>query len=393
MRKLLGIVFLVLSLVLVVSCSTTALKENEAYTIRIIGLERDISTTKHGNIRTDEDCFSFLENSGFELGDIVEVSFLDKKMDIPLVPSYSSVPAGQAGLALRINDASNNPNDYLATLFMNAGDFMTTYGIAVKQTNDDNSWDWVACEGVSFPIEVEIRLKEKGGYLSQLALADLNKSNERSDYPELDDRGFANFRKVTTTGMGDCLYRSSSPLNDENGRAAYAMKAMEEAGVNVIVNLEEDESKALSRLPYDGSYYSKQKAVYILMNTDFIGKTNEGAICDTLRFMAENPGIYCIHCNLGKDRTGFVIALLELLMGADMDEVVSDYMVTYKNFYGLEEGSDQYSYLSDQITDELKANGISDTGALQEQTEQFLLGTGLSSDEISKLKSNLSVRF
>lgn len=393
MRKLLGIVFLVLSLVLVVSCSTTALKENEAYTIRIIGLERDISTTKHGNIRTDEDCFTFLENSGFELGDIVEVSFLDKRMDLPLVPSYSSVPAGQAGLALRINDASNNPNDYLATLFMNAGDFMTTYGIAVKQTNDDNSWEWVACDGVTFPIEVEIRLKEKGGYLSQLALADLSKSNERSYYPELDDRGFANFRKVTTTGMGDCLYRSSSPLNDENGRAAYAMKATEEAGVNVIVNIEEAKDIAQSRASYEGSYYSRQKVSYFLMTTDFIGKTNNGPLCDALRFMAENPGIYCIHCKEGKDRTGFVTAVLELLMGATMDEVIDDYMVTYMNFYKVEKGTEQYSYISNQITDELKANGISDTGALQEQTEQFLLGTGLSSDEISKLKSNLSVSF
>lgn len=392
MRKLLGIVFLVLSLVLVVSCSTTALKENEAYTIRIIGLERDISTTKHGNIRTDVDCFTFLENSGFELGDIVEVSFLDKRMDLPLVPSYSSVPAGQAGLALRINDASNNPNDYLATLFMNAGDFMTTYGIAVKQTNDDNSWDWVACDGVTFPIEVEIRLKEKGGYLSQLALADLSKSNERSDYPELDDRGFANFRKVTTTGMGDCLYRSSSPLNDENGRDTYAMKALEDSAVSVIVNIEEDKDIAQGRPAFEGSYYSRQNAAYFLMTTDFMGKTNYGPLCDVFRFMAANPGTYCIHCKEGKDRTGFVTAVLELLMGATMDEVIDDYMVTYMNLYKVEKGTEQYSYISNQITDELKANGISDNGSLQEQTEQFLKGLGLTSEEISALKDNLSAR-
>lgn len=392
MRKLLGIVFLVLSLFLVVSCSTTALKENEAYTIRIIGLERDISTTKHGNIRTDEDCFTFLENSGFELGDIVEVSFLDKKMDLPLVPSYSSVPAGQAGLALRINDASNNPNDYLATLFMNAGDFMTTYGIAVKQTKEDNSWDWVACDGVIFPIEVEIRLKEKGGYLSQLALADLSKSNERSDYPELDDRGFANFRKVTTTGMGDCLYRSSSPLNDVNGRDTYAMKALEDSAVNVIVNIEEDKDIAQGRPAFEGSYYSRQNAAYFRMTTDFMGKSNNAPLCDVFRFMAANPGIYCIHCKEGKDRTGFVTAVLELLMGATMDEVIDDYMVTYMNFYKVEKGTEQYSYISNLITDELKANGISDNGSLQEQTEQFLKGLGLTSEEISALKDNLSAR-
>ena len=392
MRKLLSLVFLALTLVLAVSCSTTAQREDEVYTIRIIGLERDISTTKHGNIRADEDGFTFLANSGFEFGDIVEVSFLDKKMDLPVVPSYSSVPAGQAGLALRVHDASNDPNDYLATLFINAGDFITTYGIATKETKEDKSWDWKACDGVSFPIEIEIRLKEKGGYLSQLALADLSKSNERSDYPEFDDFSFANFRKISTTGMGDCLYRSSSPLNDENGRDTYAMKAIEEEGVNVIVNIEEDKDTAQSRPAYKGSYYSRQNVGYFLMTTDFMGNANYGPLCDVFRFMAANPGIYCIHCKEGKDRTGFVIAVLELLMGATMDEVIDDYMVTYRNFYKLEKGSDQYTYISNLIKDELKANGISGDAALQKQTEEFLNKIGLSAEDISALKANLSAR-
>ena len=73
-----------------------------------------------------------------------------------------------------------------------------------------------------------------------------------------------------------------------------------------------------------------------------------------------------------------------------MDEVIDDYMVTYMNFYKVEKGTEQYSYISNLITDELKANGISDNGSLQEQTEQFLKGLGLTSEEISALKDNLS---
>ena len=53
------------------------------------------------------------------------------------------------------------------------------------------------------------------------------------------------------------------------------------------------------------------------MTTDFMGKSNNAPLCDVFRFMASNPGIYCIHCKEGKDRTGFVTAVLELLMGAN----------------------------------------------------------------------------
>ena len=60
------------------------------------------------------------------------------------------------------------------------------------------------------------------------------------------------------------------------------------------------------------------------------------------------------------------------------------------NFYKVEKGTEQYSYISNLITDELKANGISGPSALQSQTEDFLKGLGLTSEEISALKDNLS---
>ena len=396
MRKSLNcahhLIAIAILLVLVVSCSTTAVNEDPVYSVKIIGLEQNISTTKHGNIRADVDCDTFLGDSGFDFGDIVEISFLDQNLEVPIVPSYASVPAGQAGLALRKYEDTDDPNDLLATFFINSGDFTTTYGIATKETKEDKSWVWHACEGVVFPLSIEIKLVEKGGYLSNLALADLNKTNERSDYPELDDRQFANFRKITTTGMGDCLYRSSSPINDELGRNTYAMKAIEEVGVTVIVNVEEEESKAQSRPAYANSYYSAQNVNYVLMTTNFMGNANNDAICESMRFMAKNPGIYLVHCKEGKDRTGFVCAILELLMGAGMDEVLDDYMITFQNYFKVEKGTDQYKYISNILKDELSASGINDESKLLEQTEAYLQKIGLNSDEISALKNNLSVR-
>jgi protein-tyrosine phosphatase len=40
-----------------------------------------------------------------------------------------------------------------------------------------------------------------------------------------------------------------------------------------------------------------------------------------------------VHCIEGKDRTGYVCALLEGLCGVTYDEIVADYLITYDNYY------------------------------------------------------------
>src|SRR5699024_9182094 len=66
-----------------------------------------------------------------------------------------------------------------------------------------------------------------------------------------------------------------------------------------------------------------------------------------LRFLNNNEGPYLIHCTEGKDRAGFVSALLECLMGASLDEVVADYMTTYENYYRVEKGSEQHASIAE----------------------------------------------
>lgn len=38
----------------------------------------------------------------------------------------------------------------------------------------------------------------------------------------------------------------------------------------------------------------------------------------------------------GKDRTGYVCALLEGLCGATFDEIIDDYLITCSNFYNID---------------------------------------------------------
>ena len=61
-------------------------------------------------------------------------------------------------------------------------------------------------------------------------------SNNREDFS--DDASFANFRAVTAGRIGyGKLYRTASPVNNENGRADYADALIESVGVATVLNL------------------------------------------------------------------------------------------------------------------------------------------------------------
>ena len=113
-----------------------------------------------------------------------------------------------------------------------------------------------------------------------------------------------------------------------------------------------------------------------------------------LIYMSENPGIYVVHCLEGKDRTGYFIAILECLMSASYDEIVSDYMVTYYNYYGIESTDERYEtiYTNNIVKSLEKSFDVKDlkTSNLSKETEEFLQEIGLNNEQISALKTNLS---
>ena len=58
-----------------------------------------------------------------------------------------------------------------------------------------------------------------------------------------------------------------------------------------------------------------------------------GPLVEALIDLSSRPGPYVVHCTEGKDRTGYVCALLEGLCGATYQEMVDDYLKTYENYY------------------------------------------------------------
>ena len=53
-------------------------------------------------------------------------------------------------------------------------------------------------------------------------------------------------------------------------------------------------------------------------------------IVSGLTFLSEQEPPYLVHCTEGKDRAGFTTMVLEALMDASKEEIIADYMTSYK---------------------------------------------------------------
>lgn len=360
--------------------------------ITIGGLDANVWMTKYGNVYTDCKAEDFMGKLGFAWGDLVTVKFLDKTLTLPVVPTYSYVDSGKPAVIVE-KDADGKPTGYVS-MAINMGNFAETYELAKKHTNEDKTWYWTAWEGVTYPVEVTFKMAEKGGYMAEYIMHDLQRTNDRADYPDLSDAEFGNFRNIATTGMGkDVLYRGSSPINPELGRNTYVDAALKQAGVNVIMNLANSQEEAEAYEGFADTYYSGQKVIYLNLGVDFSAPEFQKGLAEGLRFFAANKGTYYVHCTEGNDRAGFVSALLECLMGATYDEVVADYMVTYYNYYGVEPGTDKYNAIANSniIKTLQNAFGVEDLSKadLQKGAKDYMKAIGLTDAEITDLMVNL----
>ena len=353
---------------------------------------------KYGNIYTDingADLFA----AGFTWGDMVTVKFLEQTIEMPIVPTFSYVDQGTPGVFVNKNGETGEPTGRVF-MAINMGNFAEFYGLATKTTNPDKSYYWTPMEGVEFPVPVTITVADQGGYATEMEIRDINRTNNRDDYPGLTDEEFANFRRITTTGMGDHLYRGSSPINPEIGRNTYADAAIENAGVTVIMNLANSQAEAEAYEGFADTYYSGQNVIYLNLGVDFAAEDFQAGLANGLRHFAQNEGVYYVHCTEGKDRAGFVSALLECLMGATYDEVVADYLKTYTNYYTVVDGVQQP--LSRETLDAIASSNIIKTlktafevedltaADLAAEAEEYVKAIGLTDDEIAALKTNLA---
>ena len=336
-----------------------------------------------------------LRGSGYEPGDIILVKIGSAEIEMPIGTHYSDVDNGAPICCFKTSDDGSEKT----VLAICSGNLAETAGIAEKQSIDaDPGFEWNYRDGYDAFVMVMLSMVQKQGYADEYALHQLlnTRTDKREDYPQLTDADYANFRAVETTGTGKgTLFRSSSPVNPKLNRNHEADEALGQAQIRTVINLADSENEMEQYEGFSATHYAGCDIIALDMGMDYQAEDYRQKLCDGLRFIASHEGPYLIHCNEGKDRTGFAAALLEALMGADADEIAVDYMRTFSNFYGLDEGADQYQRISDSFLEslgtELGLSSIRDNNAdLRSTAESYLKQIGMTDKEIASLKDRLA---
>ena len=397
MKKYLSLTaLLVLALFMMVSCATKALSEpvvvEEAKTLD--SSVKDIQ--KYGNLVLSI-TKSDMDSIGAEYGDVFTVDLGDQVLEAPYCTSYSDVEIGD--LVLR-NDGDG------IILAINMGDFASSYGIATKVSNPDKTYQWVFEEGKKLEdITLSLILTDKGGYRDQYLIHQLSRTNEREDYSS--DAVFANFREIVGGNLGSgALFRSSSPVNNEIGRAKYADELMSLNNIKSVMNLADSRETIEGYFkeedfasPYYKTLYENGQVIALNMGVSFKTREFQNGLVEGLTFLSKNEGPYLVHCNEGKDRAGFTSALLSALMGLTYDEIASDYMTSYENYYHVEKGTEQYEAVKRSNIDSMLSfiAGVEtkdlENVDLAAKAEEFLIAIGMEKSDIDTLKSKLSKNY
>ncbi|MBP5254775.1 MAG: tyrosine-protein phosphatase [Lachnospiraceae bacterium] len=354
------------------------------------------SISKYGNIVLTVGPAS-LQALGYEPADVLTVRIGEAEIEMPVGTAYSDVDSGEPVCVFREDPEGGRGYVILA---VNAGNLATALKVAgIRSIEEAPGYEIVWAEGYGPDTAVTLSLAEKQGYAEEYLMHQLAgiRTNRREDYAHLTDAEYANFRAVSTTGMGKgTLYRSSSPVNPALNRNREADAQILANGIRAIVNLADGEGTMKAYADYSQTAYADCTVAALDMKIDFQAEDFREKLAEGLRFLAEQEGPYLIHCNEGKDRTGFVAGVLECLMGADADEIVRDYMLTYTCYYGIEPDSPQYGQIAESnIKASLaRAFGIRaiDDGEvrLSDCAHAYLGGLGLTDDEIARLKAHLS---
>ena len=355
---------LLFSLSVLMSCATTggARAQEPVYE----PLQGTVSSVdKYGNLTTDI-TEAALKEKGYELGDVLLAKLGDKTVTAPFVATYSDV----------------NRGDYLIRI---------SHGFAAIAMSYDN------CSGKTGAVEgtpVTLALSQKGAYLQEYEMRHLVKSEKREDYAS--DAIFANFRAVQAGSIAaNRLYRGCNPVLGD-ARAPYAAKLVEEAKIVTVINLADSaESMAphLAAAPYYERLVKNGQVITLNMGIDFSDPAFIAKLKDGLIFMGQHKGPFYVHCNEGKDRAGMVAAVLEALMGATVQQVADDYMLSYMNYFNVKKTDARYPVIAKIITDMfVKMNGgkaVTDAN-LKAVAETYLTKTvGLTAQQICALKQKI----
>ncbi|MBQ9419006.1 MAG: tyrosine-protein phosphatase, partial [Synergistaceae bacterium] len=194
---------------------------------------------------------------------------------------------------------------------------------------------------------------------------------------------------------------SASPCDNVHSRAAYADALAARSNVRYIFDLADSDAEIKSHFsepgfnsPHFQKLYEEGRVFPAGLSSNYGSDSYMKKLGKGFAAYLDSDGALLIHCTEGKDRTGFVLAMLEALCGADYDEMKSDYMLTYQNYYGVsrEKNAEQYNLIVSTYFDSFIEclTGGSDSADLRTCAENYLISSGLDTAQITRLRERLT---
>ena len=335
-----------------------------------------------------------LNETGYEAGDVITVIINDKSFDMPIGLMINEVSSKEE---ICLFESESSAKDIIKLASRNDS-FCSKAGIGeVELIDEEPGYRVLWAEEKAQSVPVLFKMKHKQGYNDDYPADEhlYERKKEREEYPHLSDEEFANFRMIDTAGIKEnVLYRSSSPVNPKLNRNLEADEAIRNAGIKTVFNMADYQNGIKLYDGYEKSYYSSCEVTALNMSTKYNSEEFGHRLAEGYRFLITHEGPYLIHCTEGKDRTGFASAIIECLMGAEADEVVSDYMKTFYNYYGVKLGSLVYNNIAERnikkdLSTAFHIESLFADVDLSICAEAYLIEIGMSEEEIDLLKEKL----
>ena len=372
MRKIICLLALLVSPLATVSCA----KQNQEITSPTLSNCSIHHDDEFGGAYIDISIDDF-NNLGFKYGDSLNLAFDNGLYDVTYKDiGYHSgyyVPAGQELVVAypgypNIKFCINYGEDVYAKHYFNANTTVT------------------------------ITLSESEKYLPVEETLSITYTDDRTQYES--DEQFTNFREMTVGNLKPgLLYRGASPVDNSRSRSAIVDSLLAKNNIQYNIDLAD---KGVTGNKYTVHEYfqglmDNNKVIFLGMAAAYKAEDFSNKMRTMFLSILENDGPYYIHCLEGKDRTGYVCMVIEALCGATYEELIDDYFVTYKNYYGIEKGSNKYEVIKSLHIDEMikyvfsfnqTANLL--TANYRSQANNYLLEIGLTQSEIDSIQTKLS---
>ncbi|MBP5261276.1 MAG: tyrosine-protein phosphatase [Clostridiales bacterium] len=215
------------------------------------------------------------------------------------------------------------------------------------------------------------------------------------------DEEFINSREITAGNIRPgILYRGASPFDTTFNRTDLMDRFIRDNNIQFIFDLADDNDKirGLEGLPENTSRMINENRVYgCYFGIDYADPVSMAAFGEGLKTMMDHEGPYLIHCSLGRDRTGILCAIIEALCGATYDEIVDDYMLSYRDLHhiDMDPSSLQYNLFKQRLLDKLEEALQVDqdsiaTADLQSASHDYLIRCGMTEEEVARLIDTLT---